>query len=189
MALFRNVQHGQVARRPVSPAEPTFVDISGFTEVNPNTSAESTDVYADGTTYASIFDAPTGSGDFRYVESDFAVNVIVNGGAETSSGTTPSVIKRWEQPAESLNPAFILSTFMPNVRTESQSAGMRLTLPNCTAGPVNISGSQRNVGEWNTPIRYTKDPVTGYLVIYEDLESAPTFTSGVMPVNLERPTP
>lgn len=189
MALFRNVQHGQVAPRPVGEANPVFLDISGFTEVNPNTSAESTDIYADGGTYASIFDSPTGDGDFRYVESDFAINVVLNGGAATTSGTSGSTIKRWEQPSESLNPAFILATFMPNVRSESQSAGIRLTIPNATAGPVNISGSQRNVGEWNAPIRYTKDPVTGYLVIYEDLEAAPTFTNKVMPVNLERPTP
>ncbi len=85
-----------------------------------------------------------------------------------------------------LPPAIIVSDYAPNIdRVHSPAvAGIRTTLPNASAGPISKSGGQESTGELTSTIKFAPTKTGGAPMIIEYLESEPTFTGGVMPVNL-----
>ena len=184
MAVGRNLAHVQVA---AVAAEPTWLDVPGILTWDPSISTDTEPVQADGQTYYTAYAAPSGEGDFVFIDFNEDVVAVINGGTVSSSGTTPDVIDRYEQPGTYTAPPFATSDWVPNVdQFHDDRAGMRTTAPNCTATPVSRSSGQDTTFEWTATTSFSADE-NDVMLIYELLETAPTFTAGVIPVNLEDP--
>src|SRR5690606_11191345 len=96
-------------------------------------------------------------------------------------------IERLEIPADYSPPAVILSAWMKNVDGNSTSAGIQWTLPNAKVTMPSTQFGQETWSEFNADITYAGD-ANDVLAIIEDFATEPTFTSGVIPVNLTEPT-
>lgn len=178
-----NLEHAQVAELGASP---TWLDIPGVTTLSTTIDSSVARLAADGSKPYAAWSAPEGSFDGGFAEADFAILAVINGGTASTSGTTPSVIERYEQPGTASNPGFALSGYAKNVNDAVGMAAFRVTIPQATASPAAPSFGQETWGEWSfsgamTP---TDDDV---LIVYEKLETEPQFTDGVMPVNLVAP--
>lgn len=188
MAVGRNLSHVQAA---AVEETPTWLDIPGVITWDPSITTDTEPVQADGTTYYTAYSAPAGEGDLTFIDFDENVVALINGGTVSSSGTTPNVIDRYEQPGDYTAPAFSLCDWVPNVdQFHDDRAGMRTTAPNCTATPVSRSSGQDTTFEWTATTSFAAD-ANGVLLIYELLETAPTFSNGIMSPapNLEAPAP
>jgi hypothetical protein len=186
MAVTYNLEHAQVA--PVA-ATPTYLDVPGVITMDVSISSSSNYLAADGGKYAVAWSAPEGSGTLSFGESDFAVLAVINGGTASSSGITPAVIDRYEQPGTVSNPSFILVGYAKNVKPADGAdarAGFRVTVPRASAAPASMSMGQETWGEWSADLAFVADD-NDVMVIYEMLETAPTFTNGVTTTNLVAP--
>jgi hypothetical protein len=184
MAVGRNLSHVQVG---AVGASPTYLDVPGILTWDPTISTDTEPVQADGTTYFTSYAAPAGEGDFTFIDFDENVVAVINGGTVSSSGVTPNVIDRYEQPGTYAAPPFITSDWVPNAdQFHDTRAGMRTTAPNCTATPVSRSSGQDTTFEWTASTSFSPDE-NDVMLIYELLETGPVFTAGVMPVNVEAP--
>jgi hypothetical protein len=178
MAVGRNLTHLQAA--PVS-GTPAWADVPGVLTWDPAITTDTDPVQADGSTYYTAYSAPVGEGDVVFIDFKPAVVAIFNGGTVSTSGTTPNVVTRYVQPAAYTAPPFMLADWVPNVDRfhDANTAGIRTIAPNCTATPVSRSSGQDTTFEWTCSTNFQADG-TGRLLIYELLETAPTFPSGIM---------
>lgn len=184
MAVGRNLSHVQVG---AVGASPTYLDVPGILTWDPTITTDTEPVQADGSTYYTAYSAPSGEGDFAFIDFDENVVAAINGGTVSSSGATPNVIDRYEQPGTYTAPPFITSDWVPNVdQFHDARAGMRTTAPNCTATPVSRSSGQDTTFEWTASTSFAADD-NDVMLIYELLETEPVFTAGVMPVNVTDP--
>lgn len=171
-------------------ADEEWLDGSGAQAWSPAITADSTDIMGDGVNYVTAYGSPVGEGDFSLIDPTAALFAACNGGVVSSSGTGATAIERYEQPGTYVAPPFALSDWVPNIDRvhNPDTAGMRTTAPNCTAQPFTKSSGQETTVEWTAATKFTPD-ANDQLIIYEWLASEPIFTDGVMPVNIERPTP
>jgi len=183
MGVVYNQTHVQAGLQATTP---TYVDIPGMVSNEPEISSDPEDIMADGTVYAVAWGILTAESELTFVDDRGSVRALLNGGVTSTSGVTPNIITRYEAPAVFLPPPIILSDYAPNIdRVHSPAvAGIRTTLPNASAGPISKSGGQESTGELTSTIKFAPTANGGAPMIIEYLESAPTFTGGVMPVNL-----
>lgn len=186
MGVIYNQTHAQAARQG---ATPTYVDIPGFVSSEPEISSDSEDIMADGTVYAVAWGILTAESEITFIDDRAAVRALLNGGTVSTSGTGATAITRYEAPATFLPPPIILSDYASNIdRSHSPDvAGIRTTLPNASAGPIAKSGGQESTAELTSTIKFAPTANGGAPMIIEYLASEPTFTAGVMPVNLVAP--
>lgn len=178
-----NLEHAQVATLATTP---TWLDIPGSIDFTPTITSNANYLAADGSKPYVAYSAPEGSFDLSFAEADFAMLAVINGGTASTSGTTPAVIERYEQPGTAKNPAFALSGYATNVNSGVDRAGFRVTIPNAKAGVAAPTFGQETWGTWKTSGAMAADK-NDVLVIYEKMETKPTFTLGVMPVLLTKP--
>lgn len=177
MAVGRNLAHVEIA---AVGASPTYVNVPGVLTWDPSISTDTDPVQADGTTYYTAYSAPVGEGDLTFIDFDEDVVALLNGGTVSTSGVTPDVIDRYEQPGTYSAPAFITSDWVPNADTfHDARAGMRTTAPNCTATVVSRSSGQDSTFEWSCTVNFAPDD-NDVMLIYELFETSPTFASDVM---------
>lgn len=183
MGVIYNQTHAQAALQATTP---THVDIPGFVSSEPEMSSDPEDIMADGTVYAVAWGILTAESEITWIDDLPAVRALLNGGTVSTSGTTPNIVTRYEAAAIFLPPPIILSDYAPNIdRAHSPAvAGIRTTLPNASAGPISKSGGQESTAELTSTIKFAPTATGGAPMIIEYLESAPTFTGGVMPVTL-----
>lgn len=188
MAVIYNQRHAQAALQGTTP---TYVDIPGLVSTEPEISSDSEDIMADGTVYAVAWGILTAECELTFIDDVGAVRALLNGGTVTTSGTGATAITRYEAPAAFLPPPIILSEYSPNIdRAHSPAiAGVRTTFPNASAGPIAKSGGQESTAELTSTIKFAATATGGSPMIVEYLASEPTFTNGVMPVNLVPPAP
>ena len=190
MAVGNNQNHVQISK---VEATRVWLDVARTVSWEPEVTADTEDIQADGGIYATAYGPPVGEGNLTFVDSRFANFVVLNGGTLSSSGTGNSVIERYEELGTYIPVPFSIADWSPNIakNREPTIAGMRITVPSATSGLINRSGGQESTQEWTAPTRFTKDPTTDILRIFEKLATAPTFTpneaTGVMPVNLTPP--
>lgn len=180
-----NLEHAQVAALGTTP---TWLDVPGSIDLGISITSNANYLAADGSKPYVAYSAPEGSFDLSFAEADFAMLAVINGGTASTSGTTPAIIERYEQPGTAKNPSFALSGYASNVNGGVDRAGFRVTLPNAKAGVASPTFGQETWGTWSTSGAMAADE-NDVMVIYEKLETAPTFTAGVMPVNLVKPGP
>jgi hypothetical protein len=175
--IGRNLAHVQVA---ATGGTPTWLDVPGVLTWDPQITTDTEPVQADGTTYYTSYAAPTGEGDLTFIDFDEDVVALINGGTVSTSGTTPDVIDRYEQPGTYAAPSFSAADWVPNADTFHDSrAGMSTIAPNCTATVVSRSSGQDTTFEWSCTVNFQPDD-EDVMLVYQLFESAPTFTADVM---------
>lgn len=177
MAVGRNLTHVEVA---AVGASPTWINVPGVLTWDPSISTDTEPVQADGSTYYTAYAAPSGEGDLTFIDFDENVVALINGGTVSTSGVTPDVIDRYEQPGSYTAPAFMMADWVPNADTfHDARAGMRTIVGNATATPVSRSSGQDSQFEWTAATSFAAD-ANGNLIVYELMETSPVLTSGVM---------
>ena len=83
-------------------------------------------------------------------------------------------------------PSVILVAWIPNVDGNSTSAGLRITVPNTKVTMPSTQFGQETWSEFTSDISFVAD-TNDVMLIFEDMATAPTFTSGVIPTNLTPP--
>jgi hypothetical protein len=170
-----NLEHAQVA---LTGASPTFLDVPGVTTMGATISSSVSYFAGDGAKKYAAWSAPEGGGNIGFAEADFAVLEVINGGEASTTGTTPAIVERYVPSWSASRPAFILVGYGSNVNPNADRAGFRIILPNASAAPSTIAMGQETWGEWTADLAITPDE-DDQPIIYEKLETAPTFTNGV----------
>jgi hypothetical protein len=179
-----NLAHLQVAPKTASP---TFIDVNLAQMIEFNVEQDSDTLRADGGVRVTTFGAREGSGSLGFASAELPTIAALTGDAYTSSGTPgTSGIFRLDVAADTVPPPVILSAWVPNVNGLSGIAGMRVTAPNAQVAVPSTSFEQESWTEFEADIVFVADE-NNTMLIWETLDATPTFTSGVMPVNLEPP--
>ena len=179
-----NLEHAQVA---LTGTTPTYIDVPGVTTLDATVSSSVAYFAADGSKPYAAWSAPEGGGSLGFAEADFAVLVIINGGTSSSTGTTPAVVERYVQPGTATNPNFILVGYAKNVNGKltgtAARPGFRIIIPNASAAPASMAMGQETWGEWTAELAFSAN-AANQMVIYEKMETAPTFTAGIFTVTI-----
>lgn len=175
-----NLEHAQVA---LVGASPTYLDVPGVTTLDATVSSSVSYMSADGAKKYAAWSAPEGSGSLGFAEADFGVLAVINGGTESTTGTTPAIVDRYVQPGTQVVTQFILAGYGSNVNASADRAGFRVIIPNASAAPASMAMGQETWGEWTADLAFTPDD-SDNLVIYELLETAPTYTDDVFTVTI-----
>lgn len=183
MTLTYNQNHVQIGN---AVGTPTYIDVNGSISMTPSIEAGETQVRGDGSVWATAYGAAEGSVALAWLQTNLAVIAQLNGGVVSSSGVTPNVINRYEFNGGSyVPPPVIVAGWEPNIAPDKSpsQAGLRTTIHNATFAPATKAGGQETVGEWSAEGSF-KPAADNTLISYELLETAPVFTSGIMPVIL-----
>ena len=183
MPTASNLTHAQIA---ATGASPTYIDLAAAETLDLSISTSSDSLNADGKVYARAYGAPEGSGSVKFGKSDFAAFVVMNGGTSSTSGSTPNTIDKYVQPGTALQPPFILVGWVPNVDASDASVtsdGFMVIVPACSAAPVSATFHQQAWAEWSADLSFVADD-NNAMIIYQQFETAPTETGGVLPVTM-----
>lgn len=181
-----NLEHSQVMSLVGTGTD--WLAIGGSVSISPSITSNISRLAADGGQRYPVADAPEGSFSGEFAEADFDILAVINGGDVSTSGTTPNVIERYEQPARAVMAPFALFGFAPNINAGAADAAFGITFPRATATPAVPQMQQQTHGTWSFDGALDGDADTP-LIVYEKYETAPTITAGVYPVNLTAPTP
>jgi hypothetical protein len=178
-----NLNHLQAA---TNDGSPTYVDINYATTFEPTISQENDSFRADGQVVITAQGAPEGGGSIGFGSFDTDAFAVLTGGTASSSGSAGTLIDRLEIPADYTAPSVILVAWIPNVDGNSTSAGLRITVPNAKVNMPSTQFGQETWSEFAADISFAADE-NDVMLIFEDMATAPTFTAGVIPTNLEPP--
>jgi len=178
-----NLNHLQVAPKGVSPV---YKDINYATTFEATIDQSQDKLAADGKKAVTAWSAADGGGSIGFASADMAVLAALSGGTFSTSGTAGAVINRMEVKGNVTPPASILVGWIPNVDGNSDSAGLRVTLPNAQVSMPSTSYAQETWTEFTADLSYVADE-NNVMIIWEELATAPTFTGGVIPTNLTAP--
>lgn len=178
-----NLAHLQVAPKGASP---TWKDVNYATTAEFPISQDSDTFRADASAVITAWSAPEGSGSIGFGSADLSTFAIFTGGTVSSSGAGAAAISRLEVKGNTTPTAVMLAAWIPNVDGNSALAGIRVTLPNATVTVPSASYSQESWTEFDADVAFNPNENQD-LIIFETLGTAPTFTSGVMPVNITAP--
>lgn len=163
-----------------------WLPIAGSVSLSPSITSNISRLQADGQSKYPVADAPEGSFSYEFAEADFAILAVINGGTQSTSGTTPAAIERYEQPGTAVSAPFALFGFAPNINAGVDEAAFAVTLPRAIASPAVPQLQQQTHGTWSGDGAMEADE-NDVMIVYEKYESAPTMADGVYPVNLEAP--
>lgn len=175
--------HLQAAPKEVTP---TFIDVNYATTAE-FTIDQSNDYFrADGGVKVSAYGAREGSGSLAFGSANLQTIGTLSGDSFSTSGTTPAVIDRLEVLGATVPPSLILVAWIPNVDGNEDSAGLRVTLTNAKVAMPSASYEQESWTEFEADLSFVSDE-NDVMMIMESLETAPTFTAGVIPAQLTAP--
>lgn len=178
-----NLNHFQVAAKSETP---TYVDVNYATSWEFPISQDSEILRADGKAAVTAQGAPEGGGSLSFASINLATMAVMTGGDLSESGTAGTRITRMEIPSDYNPPALIGVGWVPNVDGNSTSAGLRITVPNMKLTMPSGTLGQESWSELSADQTFVGDE-NDVMLIFEELATAPTFTSGVIPTNLEPP--
>ncbi len=178
-----NLNHLQAATNDGTPA---YVDINYAVNFEPTISQDSDSFNADGLVAITAQGAAEGGGSLSFGSFDTDSFAVLTGGIASTSGITPNIIDRLEIRGNYSPPSVILVAWIPNVDGNSVSDGLRITVPNAKVTMPSAGFGQETWSEFSADISFASN-AAGVMLIYEDMETAPTFTAGVIPTNLVAP--
>jgi len=178
-----NLVHSQVAAKSDTP---TFTDIPYATTAEFSVDQDNEYFRADGGVKVTAYGAREGSGSLGFGSADLQVISTLSGDTFSTSGTTPAIVDRLEVGSSTQPPSVILSIWVPNVDGNSDSAGLQITLPNAKVAMPSATYEQESWTEFEADLAFVSDE-NDVMMIMESLETAPTFTAGVIPVTLTSP--
>jgi hypothetical protein len=182
-ATTYNLNHLQAA---TNDGSPTYVDINYAISFEPNITQENESFRADGAVVVTAQGAPEGALSLSFGSYDTDAFAVLTGGTSSSSGSAGTLIERLEIPADYSAPSVILVAWLPNVDGNSTSAGLRITVPNAKVNMPSAAFGQQTWSEFSADGSFSAD-ANDVMLIFEDLATAPTFTTGVIPTNLTAP--
>jgi hypothetical protein len=180
-----NLSHVQVA---TIAETPTWIDAGYAVTLDPTISQDTDPLKADGATVVTSYSAPEGAFSLELAQGSTALFAILAGLTATTSGTTPSTIDRLDYLGDTTPPGVHLSAWAKNVDSTVTGAGMRVTLPNAKASVPSFPLGQETYASFTFDGVFNQWGTNKIMETIEFLESAPTFTSNVMPVNLNPPS-
>lgn len=183
MVTAYNLQHLQVA---AAGASPTYSDVNYATTFEPTITQDSETLNADGRKAIIVQGAPEGGGTIGFASAELDTIAIMTGGTVSTSGTAGTLIDRLEFKGSTVAPTVIYSAWLPNVDPNSDMAGLRVTLPAATTSVPSVQFGQETWSEFSADIGFVAND-DDVMMIWESVATAPTFTNGVMPVNLTAP--
>jgi hypothetical protein len=178
-----NLNHLQVAAKGASP---TFKDVLYATTFQPTVDQTAAKLKADAKNAVTAWSAADGGGSIGFGSMSTDLMALLTGGTASTSGASGTLINRVEVKGSTTPPFLIFSAWIPNVDGNQTSAGFRVTLPNAQLAVPTTNFQQESFTEFTANLSFVAD-ANDVMVIWEDLATAPTFTSGVMPVNLTAP--
>lgn len=178
-----NLKHLQAA---TNDGSPTYEDINYATTFEPTITQENDEFRADAQVVITAQGAPTGGGSLGFGSFNTDAFAVLTGGTASSSGSAGTLIDRLEIPADYTAPSVILVAWLDNVDGNSTSAGLRITVPNAKVNMPSTQFGQETWSEFTADMSFAAD-ANDVMLIFEDMATAPTFTSGVIPTNLTPP--
>jgi hypothetical protein len=180
---FYNLDHVQIA---VIQTTPTWIDLPYAVTLDPTISQDTDPLKADASTVVTSYSAPEGTFSLEWARAETVTLAILAGLTASTSGTTPSTIDRLDYLGNTTPPGVHLSAWAKNVDANVTGAGLRLNLPNAKASVPSIPLGQETYSTLSSDGVFNADE-NGVMMTLEFLETAPVFTSKVMPVNLAPP--
>lgn len=181
-----NLTHMQVAPKG---ATPVFSDVNYATTGEFGIDQDSDTLRADGGSKVTAYGAREGTGSIGFASADLSTIAVMTGDAFSTSGTPGTdKIDRLEIAGSTTPPNLVLSAWVPNVDGNTTAAGMRITVANGTLSVPSTSFEQESWTEFESDLSYVSNE-DDIMLIWELLDAAPTFTGGVIPVQLAAPTP
>ena len=179
-----NLNHLQGAPKGASP---TFSDVNYATSGEFGIDQDSDTLRADGGSKVTAYGAREGTGSIGFASADLSTIAIMTGDEFSTSGTPGTDgIDRLEIKGSTTPPNLILAAWVPNVDGNATAAGMRITVANGTLSVPSTSFEQESWTEFESDLSYVSNE-DDIMLIWELLEVAPTYTAGVMPVNMTAP--
>ncbi len=175
-----NLNHLQAATNDGTPA---YIDINYAVSFEPTISQDSDSFNADGLVAITAQGAAEGGGSLSFGSFNTDSFAVLTGGTASTSGTGATLINRLVIPGNYSPPSVILVAWVPNVDGNSTMAGLRITVPNAKVTMPSAGYGQETWTEFSADLSFAA-AATGSMLIYEELQTAPVFTAGVIPTNL-----
>lgn len=175
-----NLNHLQVAPKA---ATPTYKDVNYAITFDPAIDQDSEKLQADGGNKVTAYGGRDGSGSMSFGSADLETIAVMTGDVYATTGVTPNIVKRLSIKDNTVPPSVILAAWIPNVDGNQTFKGMRIILPNANMSVPTTAFEQESWTEFEADVSFVGD-ANNTMLIWEELESAPTFTGGVMPAAL-----
>lgn len=175
-----NLVHLQVAPKGASP---TYKDVLYATTAEFGVDQNQEYFRADGGVRVSAYGAREGTGSIGFGSADLQTIATFSGDTYATTGTSGSIIDTLKVLGTGAPPSTILSAWIPNVDGNATSAGLQVTLPNAKVAMPSTTFEQESWTEFAADLSYTPDE-NDVMQIWQSMETAPTFTAGVIPVTL-----
>lgn len=186
MATGYNLVHLQGGLKATTP---TYLDIPYATTAEFGVDQDSDLFRADGGVRVKAHGAREGTGSIAFGSAKLSTIAVLTGDDFSTSGTPgTNGIDRLEIFGATVPPSLVFSAWIPNVDGNVDVAGMRVTVPNGSISVPSASFEQESWTEFEADLAFVSNE-DDVLLIWEVMEQAPTFTAGVIPVNLVAPGP
>lgn len=172
-----NLSHMQVAP---NVASPTFKDINYSISLDATIDQSDEKFQADGMNVESTFGPREGSGSVSFGSIDPSTIATMTGDTFATAGSAGTSLRdRISFKGGTVPPSVILLGWVRNVSSKSAFKGTVIIIPNAKIAVPNVSFEQSSWSEMESDITF--DPnANGDMLIWENVETEPTFTSGVM---------
>lgn len=178
-----NLDHVQIA---IITETPTWVDLPYAVTFDPTITQDNDILKADASSVITTYAAPEGSGSLEWARAETATLAILGGLTATSSGADPNTIDRLDYLGNTTPPAVHMCAWIKNIDGNAVGAGMRITLQNAKASVPAMPTGQEQFTTLSSDLTFNPN-ASNVMMTLEFLQTAPTFTSKVIPVNLAPP--
>lgn len=175
-----NLVHLQAAAKS---ATPTFSDINYATTAEFTIDQGNEYFRADGGVKVNAYGAREGSGSIGFGSADLQTIALISGDTFSTTGTGATLVDSLIVSGSTQPPSLILSAWIPNVDGNSTSAGLQVSIPNAKVAMPSTSFEQESWTEFTADLAYSADE-NDTMQVWQSMATAPTFTAGVIPVNL-----
>lgn len=177
-----NLNHLQVAE---VGASPTYRDINYAVTADFTIDQSSETFAADGAIVESTFGPREGTGTISFGSIDVHTVALMTGDEYVTDGVAGTDLReRVTFKGSTTPPPVILAGWVKNVSSKSAFDGTLIIVPSAKVAVPNASFEQSSWSELEADITFDPNEDDDML-IWENVEVAPTFTGGVMPVSVE----
>ncbi len=175
-----NLKHLQVG---LNETTPTYMDVNYASTAEFGISQDNDTMRGDGKVAVTTYGAREGEGSIGFGSADLDTIALMTGDVFSTAGTAGTVVDRLEISGATQPPSLILCGWIENVDGNSTADGMRVTVTNGSLAVPSVSFEQESWTEFEADLSFS-DNNDDIMLIWEIMETAPVFTSGVIPVVL-----
>lgn len=184
MATGFNLAHLQVAPKATTP---TFADVNLASVFDPSIDQDSQVLRGDGRIGVTTYSSREGTGSITFGSVKLSTVAIMTGDEFSTDGVAGTdLVDRLDISGSTTPPSLILAAWIYNVDRNFDWAGQRITVTNGSLSVPSASYEQESWTEYESSLSFS-DNEDGVMMIWETMEDTPTFTAGVIPVQLTPP--